>query len=276
MSEIDWSKAQIYKVVNLLNPMEIYIGGTTQILSDRMKSHIYHALYGREGYWSPFYLHMFEVGVENFEIIPEEKVPYVKNMAELEKEEFRIIKKYQELNYTILNTITSEEMKSKHMAEKRKEEFENNPELRSEFTRFNYGCVHRSYYSNDDVNYYFWGFSWVDENKKRNKKIFPEHVYGDRAEEFARAYQKFIYNELKEDDDNTDEILDDLKYYEIQPGSIYKIKNYWVYQWYEKKGKVKRKLYPINKHGEEGAQKLALDYQTKRLVFTIFKKMINK
>ena len=278
MSEIDYSKAQIYKIVNKLDDKDLYIGVTTITLNKRFNLHKQQAKdgYYQTGYKNPFNQHMYEVGINNFDIVWIKNIPWVKDRKEMEREEEIVIQEHIKKGYyKIWNIDTSKEVKSKRMSEEKKELF-SDPEIRKKLSeaKFNYGSVHYSPSSET------WCFRWWNDGKQ-DCKSFSINLYGKRTKEFAEAYQKKIYRELITDDDkDPDEILDDLKYYEIQLGSVYKWENKhkqaWVYQWPWENGKRKCKSFSINKYGDAEAKKMAEDMKLKRYAFEMLKKFANK
>ena len=257
-----------------LDPIDIYIGSTTRhYLSDRFRTHKDQARDGYDGNGkrTPFLQYMYEVGIDNFDIVWIKNVPWVKNTKELESEEFATIQEYIDKGcYKVWNVYTSEEARSEYISQSRKEYFENNPEAFEKFKtmNFKYGSIYK-----ENNN---WCFRWVN-NGKQECKAFSEDKYRGRAKEFVLAYQKKIYPQLMTDEDeDPDKILDDIKYYNINPGCISKTEKAWTYIWINGNGERMSKTYTISKFGAEQAEKLVKEHQAKKIAFEMLKKFANK
>ena len=195
----DLNRARLYKIVYIPNPIEIYIGSTTQkYLANRMGSHKHNALHGRKGrdkIRTPFEQYMFENGVENFKIflIPKD-LSNIKNREELENIEFDTMREYEEKGYIILNYCKNKDDIKKYLSEARKKDIKNNPNMLKKFRNFNYGTVRK-----DD--YGCWRFSWWDNDEKRTKsKAFSSNKYGEEDAKKMAEEMRFKVFGITEDE----------------------------------------------------------------------------
>ena len=182
----DYSNAKIYKVVNSIND-KVYIGSTTRTLAQRMGDHRKCA----KGDRSRFYKAMRWHGVANFRIEIIRSFPCA-NVIELEKEEYRVIKKMLRRDVKLYNSLID----GKHTARTRKQMGDrqrgsanhNYGKLGTLSALFKRGSVYLR-----TGRKTAWRFEWW-ENRKRCARSFSVNKFGhDEAKQLAEEYRNKIY-----------------------------------------------------------------------------------
>ena len=182
----DYKNAKIYKVVNSIND-KVYIGSTTRTLAQRMGDHRKCA----KGDRSRFYKAMRWHGVANFRIEIIRSFPCA-NVIELEKEEYRVIKKMLRRDVKLYNSLID----GKHTARTRKQM----GDRQRGSANHNYGrfgalspLFKRGSVSLSKGNKAAWKFEWCENGKRRSKSFGIKNYGHDEAKQLAEEYRNKIY-----------------------------------------------------------------------------------
>ena len=273
----DWdlSKAEIYKIVNLLDPNNIYVGSTTVGLNERFRGHKDGAKHKTRT--SPFHFYMCDIGIENFDIIHIE-YPIVKTWQELELRELEVANEFKKKGYKVWNAFTSKEEEAEQLADRMKKFWDGNQEAKENARDrfFKYGCVSRR--SNGNTHY--WYFSCTI-NRKQHCKKFNVNVMGEEQAELAAKNYRYEYFKITaEEYENwfNQQNFDKEKIYKMEKkieeekkkykeyfkrtggkpkpanfnyGTVRKDKNNkWIFSWHEN-GKKKSKSFAESKWGKK-------------------------
>ncbi len=213
---VNYQDGKIYTLVNNVNNT-IYVGSTAQeYMSSRMAAHRTHA--GTPEEQSPLYSAMRIIGIPNFRIVLHCAFP-CHSKAELESEEFRVLKTYMDVGTPVYNAnvvyhqvapATRVKMSARPKSDAHKKNISEalRGKLGKDNNAFSYGSV---YYDGAKRNN--WVFEWrTNGSRPKKNKSFSCGKYGNYGAHFrAEEFRKSVFPEYGTEEDIA---CDDLGYIE--------------------------------------------------------------